>query len=114
MTLGLLATGDEIIQGDTLNTNAHKLAHILNSEGVDVGLHLVCCDDEVAIYQCLSFLVKQHDIIIITGGLGPTSDDKTRYALSHFLNKPLIDFPEALNHVKNRLSNLKLSLNEGN
>ncbi|WP_419420260.1 competence/damage-inducible protein A [Legionella sp. D16C41] len=114
MAIALLATGDEIIHGDTLNTNSHYLAHALSSEGLAVGIHLSCSDDELEIYQCISFLAHQHDIIIITGGLGPTSDDRTRYALSRYLESSLIEFEEALTHIQNRLYHSKLALSEGN
>ncbi|STX28077.1 Competence damage inducible protein CinA [Legionella beliardensis] len=114
MTIAFLATGDEIVQGDTLDTNSHHLAHALNSEGLGVGLHLSCSDDEAEIYQCIEFLAKQHQVIILIGGLGPTSDDRTRYALSRYLKNPLKEFPEALTHIQNRLNQTNLSLNTGN
>ncbi|WP_131781094.1 competence/damage-inducible protein A [Legionella gresilensis] len=114
MTIAFLATGDEIIQGDTLNTNSHQLAHTLNSEGLAVGMHLSCSDDEDDIYQCLSFLANKYDVIIMIGGLGPTSDDRTRYALSRYLESPLIEFPDALNHIQTRIHQINLALSEGN
>ena len=89
MAIAFLATGDEIIQGDTLDTNSHYLAQILNSEGLVIGLHLSCSDNETELYQCIEFLAKQHEIIITIGGLGPTSDDRTRYALRSLFKKPI-------------------------
>lgn len=114
MPIALLATGDEIIMGDTLNTNAHQIAHALHTEGLPLGLHLTCSDSESEIQECLNFLALKHDIIIITGGLGPTSDDRTRFALSRFIAEPLIKFPQALIHIQQRLSLGQLSLNPGN
>jgi len=114
MKIALLATGDEIVYGDTLNTNSHQLAHALNSEGLKLGLHLSCTDEETEIYDGLQFLAIKHDVIIITGGLGPTSDDRTRFALGRFINEPLIEFPAALEHIKTRLLHSHLALSEGN
>lgn len=114
MTVGLLATGDEIIQGDTLNTNSYQLAHGLNSEGLALGRHLSCSDRENDIVECLEFLTRDHNIILITGGLGPTSDDRTRFALSRFIKTPLTHFPAALEHIKQRLRHSKLAITEGN
>ncbi len=114
MTIAILATGDEIIQGDTLNTNAHAIAHVLNSEGLPLGLHLSCRDKEEDMLACIDFLYPNHDIIILIGGLGPTSDDLTRFALARFLKTTLVEFPEALAHIQVRLSRAHLTLNAGN
>lgn len=114
MTIALLATGDEIILGDTQNTNTFHLAHALNSEGLPLGRHLTCGDQENDITECIEFLAKNHNVIILTGGLGPTSDDRTRFALGRFVDKPLADFPEALAHIENRLRHSKLALTEAN
>ncbi|KTD38856.1 competence damage inducible protein CinA [Legionella nautarum] len=114
MTVALLATGDEIIHGDILNTNSHNLAHALSSEGLPLGLQLVCSDKEQELYDCLSFLAKHHNIIIITGGLGPTSDDRTRFALGRFLKTDLVEFPAAIQHIQNRLGLSEQELNPGN
>ncbi|RUR08104.1 molybdopterin-binding protein [Legionella sp. km772] len=114
MTIAILATGDEIIHGDTLNTNSHAFAHILSSEGLPLGLQLSCSDKELDIVDCLNFLAQKHDIIIIIGGLGPTTDDLTRFALAQFTGEPLIQHQEALEHIKKRLQASQVSLNPGN
>lgn len=114
MTIALLATGNEIIQGDTLNTNGHHIANALVSEGLETGLHLSCSDNEKEIHDCIAFLAEQHDIIILIGGLGPTSDDRTRFALSRFLKTPLIEFSDALAHIQNKVSNKTQPLSQGN
>lgn len=114
MTAALLATGDEIVIGDTLNTNGQQIAHALHAEGLELGLHMTCGDDETEIYQSLSYLANQHDQIIITGGLGPTSDDRTRYALARLMGVKLEKFPEALEHIQTHLRHSALSLSPGN
>lgn len=114
MTIGILATGDEIVHGDTLNTNSHDMAHVLSSEGYPLGLQISCSDKKTDIVNCLSFLVRHHQIIIITGGLGPTTDDLTRFALAEFLGEPLVPREEALAHIYKRLEEAKLPMNEGN
>lgn len=114
MTIAILATGDEIVQGDTLNTNGFTIAHTLTSEGLSVGLHLSCSDNEQEITAGLEFLYKNHEIIILLGGLGPTSDDRTRFALASFLKKPLEEFAEALEHIQARLTRANLNFDSGN
>ena len=114
MTIALLATGDEIVHGDTLNTNAHSIAHILSSEGLSLGFHLSCSDKEKDLITCIDFLTKNHDIIIIIGGLGPTTDDITRFALSKFTESPLIQHAQAVEHITQRLQHAKVAMNQGN
>lgn len=114
MTIALLATGDEIIHGDTLNTNSHYIAQHLSSSGLPLGLHLSCSDKESELYDCMKFLIERHDILIVTGGLGPTSDDRTRYALGRIINRPLIEFPEVIRHIEDRLLKSGIGLSAGN
>lgn len=92
--IALLATGDEISNGDILNTNSQEIAHRLFKQGMHVGNHMVTSDAIADIEQAILFLLNSHSALIITGGLGPTSDDLTRYALSNAVNRPLI-FNEA-------------------
>lgn len=114
MTLAILATGDEIVHGDTLNTNGHYIAHALSSEGLSLGFQLSCSDKEADIINCLHFLTQHHDIIIIIGGLGPTTDDLTRFALAKFTDSTLVPIDEALEHITRRLKQAKLTINQGN
>jgi len=114
MSIAILATGDELIQGDTLNTTSQALAHTLSAAGLPVGLHLACGDTEQQIHECLAFLAQHHDIIILTGGLGPTSDDRTRFALARFLQLTLVEFPAAIAHIQARLARANVGMNDGN
>lgn len=114
MAIALLATGDEIVIGDTLNTNCQQIAHALHAEGLTLGLHLTCDDEENTIRDCIRYLVDKHDIVIVTGGLGPTSDDKTRFALAAAMGEALVEFPQALKHIQDRLNNSQLAFTAGN
>ncbi|BCA94201.1 competence protein [Legionella antarctica] len=114
MTIAILATGDEIVHGDTLNTNSHEIAHALSSEGLSLGFQLSCSDKEKDIIDCLHFLAEKHNIIILIGGLGPTTDDLTRFALAQFIGATLVEHAEALTHIQNRLYNAQVIINQGN
>lgn len=87
--IGLLATGDEISNGDILNTNSQEIARQLFKQGMHIGMHMVTSDLITDIEQAINFLLKNHQAIIITGGLGPTSDDLTRFALGQAVQRPL-------------------------
>lgn len=114
MTIAILATGDEIVHGDTLNTNSHEIAHALSSEGLSIGFQLSCSDKKTDIVDCLHFLAVKHDIIILIGGLGPTTDDLTRFALAQFTSDTLVQNAQALAHIQNRLQTANVKMNEGN
>lgn len=88
--IALLATGDEIINGDILNSNAQEIAQQLFNHSCQVQTHLVVPDDINQIERAILFLLQNHSAVIITGGLGPTSDDLTRYALAKALDLQLI------------------------
>ncbi len=87
--VALLATGNEIVNGDLLNTNGQAIAKTLFDHCIEVGSHLTVVDDEAIIEQAMQFLLADHAALITIGGLGPTSDDKTRFALSHVIEQPL-------------------------
>lgn len=88
--IGLIATGDELTQGDILNTNGQYIAENLQALGFLVQQHIIVDDDETRISQAVQIQLQTNDIIIISGGLGPTSDDRTRFALAKALDRQLV------------------------
>jgi nicotinamide-nucleotide amidase len=102
--IAILATGDEISTGDIINSNSQKIAKRLTHEKMQVGLQLAAPDTIKDIKDALTFLLQHHDAVIITGGLGPTSDDLTRYALSEATHQELIFDDPSWNEICNRLS----------
>jgi nicotinamide-nucleotide amidase len=87
--IAILATGDEVVNGDIMNSNTQEIAARLTTAGMHISTHLAVADNIREIETALHFLFTSHDAIITTGGLGPTSDDLTRFALSNFLQRPL-------------------------
>ena len=104
--VALLATGDEISNGDILNTNAQEIARKLFDHSIHVGMHVVTSDRIMDIEQAILFLLQSHQALIITGGLGPTSDDLTRFALSQVVNQPLVFHTECWDIIADRLKRL--------
>lgn len=107
--IALLATGDEIIQGDILNTNAQEIAQKLFSHGMQVGMQMTVGDHLTEIKNAIRFLLQTHRALIITGGLGPTTDDLTRYALAEALNRELIFDEATWNWIIDRFNTLGYS-----
>lgn len=97
--IAILATGDELIEGKTINTNTAAIAQYLFSEGFKLGLQMTCGDKEQDIIDSLNYLGQTHDLIITIGGLGPTSDDRTRFAVGKFVDLPLISHQAACEHI---------------
>lgn len=112
--IAILATGDEIVNGDILNSNAKRIAEELVSLGFTVGFHMVVSDDQDSIVTALRFLSTIHDIVIITGGLGPTSDDRTRFAASEVTNSPLVFSEENWQVIMERFKKIALPVHDCN
>ncbi|MEG0284224.1 MAG: nicotinamide-nucleotide amidohydrolase family protein [Erysipelotrichales bacterium] len=89
MKSGILSIGNELIEGYTLDTNAQFFASNLNSIGIDVNKHLSVIDDGEQIVSAINYLRQDHDLIIISGGLGPTNDDLTKESVAKALGLEL-------------------------
>ena len=91
-----LTIGSELLDGRVIDTNSKFLAKELWRHGFRLD-HIVTCGDEFqSIINTLSYLTKQYQLVIITGGLGPTDDDRTREALARFCGVTLIENTEAV------------------
>lgn len=89
MKCALLTIGDEICTGQVLNTNAHWLANYITELGGEVLEHVSIYDDIPEIVHCLKRLSEAFELVVVTGGLGPTHDDVTKKALCQLTNEPL-------------------------
>ncbi|WP_448529055.1 competence/damage-inducible protein A [Raineya sp.] len=95
----ILNIGDEILYGQITNTNAQWMSAELDKIGIRVIRHSVVSDTEEAILEGLQEAEKRADVILTTGGLGPTKDDITKKTLCKFFGVELIRHPEALRAV---------------
>lgn len=86
MKAEVISIGTELIIGHTVNTNATYISEKLNSIGISVHYHTSVGDNENRIEHCLQEACSRSDLIILTGGLGPTDDDITHDVLASFLN----------------------------
>ncbi len=92
----ILNIGTELLVGHVLNTHAQYLTKWLNHMGYGVHYHLSCGDNSHRIQETLAFLAKEADLILVTGGLGPTQDDITRQEVARFLGLPIERRPEVM------------------
>jgi molybdenum cofactor synthesis domain-containing protein len=89
MKSSILGVGTELTDGQILNRNATWISSRLKPLGARTSLHLVVPDDRALILEALDTCAKHSDIIFVTGGLGPTSDDFTRDLISQWSGQPL-------------------------
>ena len=104
MRAELVSIGDEILIGQIVNTNAVFLAKELNSIGVEIAQISSISDQKGIIIKALNEARKRADIIIMTGGLGPTKDDVTKHTLCEYFDDHLIKYEEVLEHIENIFS----------
>ena len=92
--------GDELILGQSVDTNSAWLSARLSDLGIMTLYHKTVADDIEAIVAALKEACKQADLVIATGGLGPTADDLTRQALASLLHCPLDLHPPSLDRIR--------------
>jgi len=100
MLAEIITIGDEILIGQIVDTNSAWLGTQLNLAGITVKQITSVSDNKTHILEALHLTEKRVDIIIITGGLGPTKDDITKYTLCEYFNVKLILNKEVLEWVK--------------
>lgn len=96
----LITIGDEILSGNTIDTNSNFIASELKNIGIKVSQIFTISDDIETIKNTLSAAFELGDLIITTGGLGPTRDDKTKKALAEFFNDEIALDEVTFNHLK--------------
>lgn len=99
-----LAIGTEVTMGQILNSNSRWLSQQLGSIGFECLFHIAMPDDNSLIHDSFNFLKEKVDLIIISGGLGPTSDDLTRDLVAQFTSQPLVWSDHAWDHLVNYLN----------
>jgi len=100
----VLTVGDELISGYRLDTNSQAVSRRLAAVPLDVVLHLTVGDDEAAIARALEVALAEADVVIVTGGLGPTEDDLTRQAVAGYFGVDLVEDAEALARIRERFT----------
>jgi len=99
MKLKLLLTGNELMTGDTLDSNSAMIAQMCLDSGIQVNYKATVSDDLDQLVGEISRLSASSDMLIINGGLGPTTDDLTAEALAGALNVDLEEHPQAIKHL---------------
>ncbi|GGP06092.1 CinA-like protein [Cloacibacterium rupense] len=99
----LITIGDEILSGNTIDTNSNFIATQLKNIGFKVVQIFTISDEIETIKKTLKSAFEIGDLVITTGGLGPTKDDKTKKAFAEFFNDTLVSDAETLEHLRQLL-----------
>jgi competence/damage-inducible protein CinA-like protein len=110
----ILTIGDEILIGQVTNTNAAFLGQKLSEIGIEVVRTLVVGDDEAEIMRAFIDLTAEFDLVIVTGGLGPTHDDITKKVVADFFKVRLVLDISVLNNVRDRLAKRNIPMRRVN
>jgi nicotinamide-nucleotide amidase len=96
----ILAIGDELLLGKTVDTNSTHIAAWLHASGLRLDRVLVVGDRQADIEDAMRDCARACDLLIMTGGLGPTDDDRTRHALARVMRVPLVERAAAWNEIR--------------
>lgn len=110
----IIAVGSELLTADKVDTNSLWLTDQLNSLGVEVRRKLVVGDDHRLLAESIRQALYNADIVILTGGLGPTEDDVTRDATSEALGRNLVFRQDLLDALIERFQRLNRKMAENN
>lgn len=100
MRAAILSIGDELVLGQVVDTNSAYLAGRLAEHGVLCTAHLTVADDQGAIVRALRGAAEAVELVIVTGGLGPTDDDLTRPALAELLGVELFEHESSVRQIE--------------
>ncbi|MBW6411478.1 competence/damage-inducible protein A [Clostridium weizhouense] len=114
MRVEIIAVGTEILLGDIINSNAQYLAKQLALLGLDMYNQQVVGDNEERILKAFDDAFKRSDIVITTGGIGPTKDDMTKEVAAKYFNKKLIAHEESIEKIKRYFKTMGKEMPESN
>lgn len=114
MRATIITIGDEILIGQILDTNSRYISRALNSHGIVVGEHTSIGDNRSQIVDTLDRALAESDVVIITGGLGPTKDDITKHTLCEYFGSTLRFDEREAEHIRSLLAVRNIAFNDLN
>ncbi|MEW5849016.1 MAG: competence/damage-inducible protein A [Myxococcota bacterium] len=114
MRAEVICCGDELLSGTIADTNTQDFATILQEAGVEIVRSTAVGDAEDEIVEVLRDVTGRADLVIFSGGLGPTEDDRTAAAMARAAGVPLVRDDEALRRLETRMRNANVEVTENN
>ena len=112
--VALLLTGNELMSGDTVDSNSSRIALALGERQIAVSKKITVGDDPALLRASLRELCREAGVVIINGGLGPTEDDLTAEIVAEVAGEQLADHPDAIAHLEEWCEKRGLELNASN
>jgi nicotinamide-nucleotide amidase len=110
MRCAILAVGDELLGSDRTDTNSLRLTAVLARFGVPVATKSVVGDDPILISEAVARLSRSFDLVLVTGGLGPTQDDLTREAVADALGRSLVCDAAVLEDLRRKFARFGIEM----
>lgn len=110
MRVEILSIGDEILIGQIVNTNAAFIADKLTELGFDVNWITIVGDNEKHLIEAIKIAESRANLVLATGGLGPTHDDITKKVFAHYFNSKMILNEQVLNKIKERFRRRRIRM----
>lgn len=114
MRAEILAVGTEILLGNIVNTNAQYIANRLAELGIEVYHQSVVGDNAERLMQAYDLAFKRADLVITTGGLGPTKDDLTKEVAFEYFGKKAVLYEELLKEIEDYFKKINMPMSENN
>lgn len=114
MNAEIVAVGTELLHGDIVNTNAQFISKEFAKIGIDIHFHTVVGDNPKRIKSIFEIAFSRADIVVCTGGLGPTKDDITKDILSEYFNVPMVFDVNSQKHIENLFKSRNRIMTENN
>lgn len=114
MKADIITIGDEILIGQIIDSNSAWIAQRLDENGFKVREINSVADDKQQIFESLDRTLSKSELVIMTGGLGPTEDDITKECLSEYFDTPLLENRDVLEDIKKYLRSKNFELNPRN
>jgi len=114
MNAEIICVGTELLLGDIVNTNASFIAKELSKIGIDVYHHVVVGDNPKRLEESINLAFSRADLVITSGGLGPTFDDITKDIVAKYFGKELVYDQNAIDTINNLFKNLNRKMTDNN
>lgn len=114
MNAEIIAVGTELLMGQIANTNAQYLSSRLADLGINVYYHSVVGDNPARLKACLKQALERSDVVITTGGLGPTKDDLTKETVAEVFGLPMVLHQESLDYISEYFEKQNRRMSENN
>ena len=114
MEATLILVGTELLNGKMVDTNSIYMAEELNKCGIKIKSKLIVPDHLSEMISAIDYAKKSSDLVIMSGGLGPTIDDITKEAVAKYLNKKLVVDSDELEEIKEKFKKIGVKFIESN